>query len=110
MSKALSYAAQRDRPRFTRIDANTQPQWNDDGGSSSSGEVRGTIDVPDWMTERQCLEWNYSADPNECEDWESWDQVQQRVAENHLEDSFLYKEDHQSEKMLPARKWAEAVR
>lgn len=130
------YSDQRDRPRFSRVDANvrsfdisanneddgtgedwewdkgridinTQPQWYEDSGSSSSGEVRGAIEVPEWMTDKQCLERNATG---VCIDRESWDQVQQRVAENHLEDSFLYKEDHQSEETVPARKWAEAVR
>lgn len=127
---------QRDRPRFTRLDgtfttmnvaaenqetdkaihaqwydgavtADMQGQWYRDGGGGSEAQAHGTFDVPSGMTDKDCLEWNRTPDPDECELWETKSQMKTRVAKTYLTDVITYRDGRGDQ--IPYEAWAEVV-
>jgi len=45
-----------------------------------------------------------------CERYETWDEIQQRIAENYLEDSFKFEVEPGKEEEIPAHEWTQAIR
>lgn len=89
---------------------NLQSQWRPSSGQAPIDTViPDTLDIPESsLTDRRCLDWNFTADPNTCEDWESTRQVHERIAEGWLEDAGRIFEDR-DEYAVPWREWADPL-
>lgn len=96
-----------DLSSFVHVDANLQGQWYPSSPTVASDTlVPGTLDLPDSLVQRECLE--YNASDGTCEERETWREAKLRIAETYLENRVTFK-DEGDWQTFPPRAWVGAI-